>query len=70
MDDQIIGLLLKRIQLSNSIMESKGPGQIIDPGREQDIHRHYAEGLTGFSTPAKAKQFVNALLAASSLYPE
>lgn len=70
LDDQILELLLKRIQLSNSIMRSKAPGQIVDPQREAEIYRRYTEKLGATSTPAKVRQVVQALVAASSLYPE
>lgn len=68
-DDQIIELVRQRIRLSNSIIKSKPPGQIIDNGREQEIHQRFNEGLATDSTPAKVKQLVQALLAASRLYP-
>ena len=70
LDDQIIALLLTRIDLSNSIMKTKSPGQIVDVEREREIHRRYAERLAGVSTVAKAERVVHAVLGASNLYPE
>ncbi len=69
LDDQIIELLLKRIHLSNSIIKAKAPGQIVDAGREEEIHHRYTGKLATVSTPVKIKQLVTALLSASSLYP-
>lgn len=69
-DDEIAGLLLKRIELSNSIMKSKPPAQIVDSEREQEILTRYSEKLSGLSTPAKLKRLVLGILAASRIYPE
>ncbi len=69
LDDQICSLLLERIHLSNSIIKSKPASQIIDSVREDEICRRYCDRLASVSTPAKVKRFVQALLAASELYP-
>jgi chorismate mutase len=69
-DDAIIELLIKRIELSNFIMRSKVSKHIVDPQREHEIIRRYSSKLSGVSNPLKAKRFVSALVAASNLYPE
>jgi chorismate mutase len=69
-DDEIAGLLLKRIELSNSIMKSKPPTQIVDSAREQEILTRYSAKLSGLSTLSKLKRLVLGILAASRIYPE
>lgn len=69
-DDEIIGLVLKRIELSNQIMKTRPTSQIVDPAREQAIHSRYLEKLSEVSTPAKSKRLVLGVIGASKLYPE
>lgn len=70
LDDQIITLLLERVQLSNTVMGAKAPAQIVDSTREQEITRRYTDRLASVSTPAKSRRVVQAVLGVSSLYPE
>lgn len=69
-DDEIIALLIKRIELANSIMKSKASSQIVDSKREQEIITRYSAKLSNVSTPSKSKRFVQALIATSNRYPE
>lgn len=69
-DDEIAGLILKRIELSNQIMKTKSPSRITDPAREQAIIERYSEKLSDVSTPAKSKRLVLGVIGASKLYPE
>lgn len=69
-DDEILVLLLKRIELSNSIMKSKAPAQIVDSQREQEIVQRYSEKLLTVSTPDKSKRLALGIIATSSFYPE
>ena len=70
LDDQIIELLLKRIDLSSSIIRSKDPGPVVDLGREQAICQRYLGRLESVTTAEKVKNVVKAILAVSKLYPE
>lgn len=69
-DNEILDLLLKRIELSNLIMKSKSPAQIVDSEREQEIIRRYSEKLSDVSTSAKSKRLALGVIATSRLYPE
>lgn len=69
-DDEIAGLILKRIELSNQIMKTKSPSRVTDPAREQAIIARYFEKLCDVSTPAKSKRLVLGVIGASRLYPE
>lgn len=69
-DDEIAGLILKRIDLSNQIMKTKSPSRITDPVREQAILARYTEKLSDVSTPTKSKRLVLGVIGASKLYPE
>lgn len=69
-DDELIELLLKRIELSNLIMKTKPLAQIIDPRREQAILTRYSEKLAETSTLPKTKRLVLGILGTSRLYPE
>lgn len=69
-DGQIADLLLKRIELSNSIMKSKPSTQIIDSRRENEILARYSQRLSNVSTPAKIERLVSSLLGVAGLYPE
>ena len=70
LDDEIIELLLKRIDLSSLIMKSKSPAQIVDPEREQEILMRYSGKLSRVSTAKKSKRLALGIIAASSFYPE
>lgn len=69
-DDELIALLLKRIELSNLVMQTKPSTQIIDPNREQAILNRYSEKLADVSTLPKTKRLVLGILGTSRLYPE
>ncbi len=69
-DAQISDLILKRIELSNSIIKAKAPGQIVDRKREEEIYNHYWKKLGPVSSARKTKRLVDALVATASLYPE
>lgn len=69
-DDEIIELLLKRVELSNLIMKTKPNSQIVDSGREQAIHDRYSRKLSEVSTLAKSKRLVLGILGTSRFYPE
>ena len=69
LDAQIAELIFRRIEVSNSVMKSKPPEQILDLSREQEIENLYNGRLSPVSTPQRTKQLVRAILAASALYP-
>lgn len=69
-DDEIIALLIKRIELSNFIMKSKPAAQVVDPKREQEIVGRYSGMLFDVSTPAKSQRIALAVIATSGIYPE
>lgn len=69
-DEEIIELLLKRVELSNLIMKTKPFLAIIDSDREQMILKRYSEKLSDVSTGSKLKRLVFGILGTSRLYPE
>ena len=69
-DDQIIELLLKRIELANTVMNLKAPFEVVDRDREQEVLKRYSEKLSSLSTPEKLKRLVAGIIAASRIYPE
>lgn len=69
-DDQLVELLLQRIELSDLIMKSKPVNQIVDPRREEAILARYTEKLADVSTLPKTKRLVLGILGTSRLYPE
>lgn len=69
LDAQIAELIFRRIEVSNSVMKSKPPEQVLDLSREQEIEKLYNTRLSPVSTPQRTKQLVRAILATSALYP-
>jgi chorismate mutase len=69
LDDEIIQLISKRIQLSTRVMEAKPSSQVIDPTREQTIIHRYFEKLSGVSTLPKVKRLVLGIIGTSKSYP-
>ncbi len=69
-DDELIALLLKRIELSNLVMAGKPPARIVDSDRERAILVRYTEKLSPVSTEPKSKRLVRGILGTSRLYPE
>lgn len=69
-DDKLIEFLCKRIELSNLVIKSKPPDQILDLDREQAIHQRFSDKLLDLSTPQKLKRLVSGILATSRFYPE
>ncbi len=70
LDEEIMGLVFKRIELSNFIMSTKPPTEVVDQGREQAIVGHYSQKLLSVSSEAKLKRLVLAIIATSQEYPE
>lgn len=69
-DDELIELLRKRIELSSLIMQTKPQTRIVDPTREQAILTRYCEKLGEVSTFQKTKRLVLGILGTARLYPE
>lgn len=69
-DDQIIELISKRIELATLIMKSKPASQIVDPSREQAIVRRYFDKLGDRTTLAKVKRLVSGIIETSKVYPD
>lgn len=69
-DDQLMELMVKRIELASEIMKAKPAGQIVDSSREQAIVKRYHEKLADLSTLAKTKRLVSAIIQASKCYPD
>ena len=69
-DEQIIGLISKRIELATLIIKSKPASAIVDPSREQAIVRRYFEKLADVSTFDKVKRLVAGIIEASKVYPD
>lgn len=69
-DDEIIQLIAKRIELSTLVMETKPPSQVIDTTREQAIVSRYFAKLSGLSSLPKAKRLVLGIIGASKIYPD
>lgn len=68
-DDQIIDLLRKRIELSTSIIKTKQSTKVVDVEREREILGRYLAKLSEVSTEAKLRQLVSGILSASKSYP-
>ena len=69
-DDQIIELMVKRIELATLIMKSKRGSQLVDSGRERSIVQRYSEKLADLSTVAKTQKLVSGIIEASKFYPD
>ena len=69
-DEEIIQLILKRIDISSLIMKIKPQSQVIDQGREQAIANRYFEKLSPVSTMPKTKRLVSGIIGASKTYPD
>ena len=69
-DDQIAELLRQRIEIANTVMNSKPKFQIIDTERENEILNRYSHRLLNLSTSEKIKRLVAAILGCSKIYPE
>ena len=69
-DDQLIELISKRIELATLIMKSKPGTQLVDPAREEAIVRRYFEKLGDLTTLDRAKRLVSGIIQASKVYPK
>lgn len=69
-DDEIMELISKRIELSTRIMKLKSDSQVIDPAREQAIINRYFAKLSAQSTMTKVKRLVLGVIRSSGAYPE
>lgn len=69
-DDEIMELLLNRIELSTRVMEIKPASQTVDSSREQIIINRYFTKLSDASTMPKVKRLVLGIIGASKIYPD
>ncbi len=69
-DDDLMELILRRIELSSLVMEMKPQAFLVDPNREQSIIARYYSKLSGTTTLAKTKRLVAGIIGASRIYPE